>query len=338
MPKRNPGFQLCRSAALTGYADLARARGLDPLRLASEAGVPVAALSDPDLKIPTPAVAWMLEAAAERSGLQDFAIRLAETRRLSNMGAVGLIAREQPSLRKSLEVMVQYQWMQNDALLVHIEETPEIGVVRIDVIGAGQRSTRQATELAVGALCRNVRALMGERWRPEAVCFAHAAPTDLAAHRRLFGVTPMFDQDFDGIVFTRTDFDAPITSADPAMAKQIERYVDQIAARQVKSARDEVGELIVLLLPTGVCNADWVARHLGVDRRTVHRRLAAEGTSFSELMDEMRKQLAQSLMANSGRTLAAVAEHLGFSGASAFSHWFQRMHGCSPRAYRRTLL
>lgn len=337
MPNLNLTFHLCRAATLTGYADLAQAHGLDPLRLASEAGVPVAALSDPDLKIPVSAVAWMLEAAAQRSGLQDFAIRLAETRRLSNMGAVGLIAREQSNLRKSLEVMAQFQWMQSEAVSVYIEETPEIGVVRVDVITTGQRTTRQAVELAVGALCRNVRALMGERWRPEAVCFTHAAPPDLVAHRRLFGLTPLFDQDFDGVVFTRADFDAPITSADPAMARQIERYVDQIAGRQVKSARDEVGELIVLLLPTGVCNADRVARHLGVNRRTVHRRLAAEGTSFSELMDQVRMQLAQSLMANASRTLAAIAEHLGFSSASTFSHWFQRTHDCSPRAFRKIL-
>ncbi|MGC8536692.1 MAG: AraC family transcriptional regulator [Rhizomicrobium sp.] len=337
MTKRVPGFQLCRAAALTGFAELLRARGQDPLRLAAEAGLPAAALSDPDLKIPASAVAWMLEAGAERCALPDFAIRLAETRRLSNMGAVGLIAREQPSLRKSLEVMVQYQWLQNEALHAHIEETAEIGVVRLDVIGAGPHSTRQASELAVGALCRNVRALLGERWRPESVCFAHAAPGDLAPYRRLFGVSPLFDQEFDGIVFTRADFDAPIASADPAMAKEVARYVNHLAKDPAGTAREAVGELIILLLPTGVCDADRVGRHLGVDRRTVHRRLVAEGTNFSALMDEMRMQLARSLMANPRRSLAAVAEHLGFSGASAFSHWFQRTHGCSPRAFRRTL-
>ncbi|MDE2467103.1 MAG: AraC family transcriptional regulator ligand-binding domain-containing protein, partial [Alphaproteobacteria bacterium] len=234
-------------------------------------------------------------------------------------------------------VMTQYQWMQNEAIVVHIEETPDIGVVRIDVLGARHVSTQQAIGLTVGALCRNVRALMGERWRPEAVCFTYGAPADLAAYRRLFGVMPSFNQEFDGIVFTRADFDAPIGNADPGMARQIQFYVDQITLRRTKSAREDVGQLITLLLPTGRCSADLVAKHLGVDRRTVHRRLAAEGTSFSVLMDEMRKDLAQSLMANKARSLAAVAEHLGFSGASAFSHWFRRMHGSSPRSSRRMI-
>ncbi|MDE2464771.1 MAG: AraC family transcriptional regulator, partial [Alphaproteobacteria bacterium] len=237
MTKETSAFQLCRAAALTGYVELTRALGLDPLGLAAELGLPVAALSDPDLTIPVPIVALMLEVAAERSGLQDFGIRLAETRRLSNMGVVGLIAREQPSLRKSLQVMTQYQWMQNEAIVVHIEETPDIGVVRIDVVGARHVSTQQAIGLTVGALCRNVRALMGERWCPEAVCFTYGAPADLAAYRRLFGVMPLFNQEFDGIVFTRADFDAPIGNADPGMARQIQFYVDQITLRRTKSAR-----------------------------------------------------------------------------------------------------
>ena len=71
MTKRVPGFQLCRAAALTGFAELLRARGQDPLRLAAEAGVPAAALSDPDLKIPASAVAWMLETATEHCALPE---------------------------------------------------------------------------------------------------------------------------------------------------------------------------------------------------------------------------------------------------------------------------
>lgn len=327
--------RLCRSASLTGFADLARSHGLDPLKLVREAGVPASALTDPDLKIPANAVGWMLEAAAERSGVGDFAIRLAEKRRLSNLGAVGLIAREQPSLRKFLDVLARYQWMQNDALSVHIEEAGEIGVVRLELLEAGRFGTRQAIELCVGVLVRNIRLLLGERWRPDAVCFSHPAPAQLAGHRRVFGTAPLFGQDFNGIVIEKADFDAPLASADPDMARQIARYVDQLAERRAKSARDEVGELIALLLPTGTLSAARVAKHLGVDRRTVHRRLACEGTSFSRLTDETRRTLVESLMAREERSLSDIADSLGFSCASAFSHWFRRVHGASARDYRR---
>jgi hypothetical protein len=72
--------QLSRSAAVTGFAELARHLRLDPYRLADAAGVPRRALADPDLKIPAGAVGRLLELAAERARIDDFGLRLAETR------------------------------------------------------------------------------------------------------------------------------------------------------------------------------------------------------------------------------------------------------------------
>lgn len=326
---------MCRSAGLTGFADLARTLGLDPLRLAAEAKVPVSALNDPDLKIPSDAVGRMLEAAARRSGTQDFGLRLAEKRKLSNMGAVALIAREQPTLRRALEVMAHYQWMQNDALSLRTEESSDIAVARLSIAGGGRRPSRQAVELSIAVLCRNICSMLGKRWRPEAVYFRHEALAKLETYRRVLGVVPMFGQEFDGIVLPRAQLAAPVAAADPDMARQVELYIEQLAARRSKSARDEAGEMIVLLMPTGQCSAGQVARRLGVDRRTLHRRLTAEGITFSDLLDEKRRELALSLMADPSRNLGVIAEQLGFSAASAYSHWFRQHFDTSPRTHRK---
>jgi AraC-like DNA-binding protein len=327
--------RLCRSAALTGYADLARSLGLDPLRLAAAAGVPAAALTSPDLKIPSVAVGRMLEAAAKRAGAADFGLRLAETRRLSNMGALALIAREQPTLRKALQVMAQYQWLQNEAVCLTIEEAGDAAVLKVSAGKAGRGTPHQAIELSVGVLARNVRALVGERWRPELVYFQHAAPASLVTHRRVFGVKPLFDQSFDGLAFARETLDAPLTRADPEMARQIARYIEQIAAAgQAKSARDRVEELIALLLPTGTCSIKKAAQHLGVDRRTVHRRLAAQATTFSALVDDTRRRLATPLLTERNRPVQEVARSLGFSSTSAFSRWFRQRHARTARSLK----
>jgi AraC-like DNA-binding protein len=325
---------LSRSAGLTGYDTLARALGLDPLKLARKAGVPAGALLDPDLKVSTLGMGRMLEEAAAKSGAEDFGIQLAEERRLSNMGAVGLIAREQPNLRKALDVMVQYQWLHNDSISAHIEEMGDIAVARLD-FSPRARAGRQAIELSVGVLFRNIKSLLGRHWRPQSVHFLHAAPKRIDAHKRLFGVTPLFGQDFNGIVLTRRDLAASIAAADPDMARQVERYVRELAKKRARSTKDEAEELIVLLLPTGHCSASRVAKHLGIDRRTLHRHLAEEGETFSSLLDESRAELARAMMADPARTLATIAEHLGFSAASAFSHWFRRRFGTSAREQRR---
>jgi hypothetical protein len=84
-----------RSATLTNYAEVARKAGLDPHRLLSEFGLPQGSLRELELKLPADAVRRLLEASAERSGVEAFGLMMAETRRLSSLGPLGLLVREE---------------------------------------------------------------------------------------------------------------------------------------------------------------------------------------------------------------------------------------------------
>ena len=325
---------LSRSAALTGYADLARSVGLDPNRVLDTVGVSRRALVDPDLKIPANAVGRILEASARRSGIEDFGLRLAEKRRLSNLGLVGLIAREQPSVRQAIEVMGQYIWMQNDALSVVLEETGELTVLRTLIASGSGRRSRQSIELLVGTTCRTLASLLGASWRPQLVCFAHGAPSQPGVHRRVFGADVAFDQDFDGVVCARRDLDAAIPTADPAMARQVARYGEQAMRERPRQLEDRVRELVLLLLPTGRATVERVAAHLGVDRRTISRQLAVRGMSFSAILDAVRVGLATTHLDGGERSMTAIADLLGFSALSAFSRWHVQRFGENPSARR----
>ena len=91
---------MIRSASLTGFAALARLVGLDPQRLIAEVGLPAGCLQTPEMMIRARAVGQLLELAASASGAEDFGLRLAETRELSKLGAVALVAREASRARK----------------------------------------------------------------------------------------------------------------------------------------------------------------------------------------------------------------------------------------------
>jgi AraC-like DNA-binding protein len=322
---------LARSAGLTGFVELALAVGVDAYRIAGEAGVPAAALTDPDVPIAAEAINRMYDLAAERSGVDDFALRIVEGRRLSNLGAIGLVAREQPTVRKALDQLARYIWLQNDAYSVHLEETGDIAILRI---GAPAWNGRQGADLSLGVAMRVMRDLLGETWRPQEARFPHAAPAKLDVYRRVFGRTPLFDQDFLGLVINRSDLETRISSADPVMARQLERYVEQIAAGRGTTIRDKVREMIVLLLPSGGCTVERVAARLSMDRRTLHRRLAAEGATFSGLLNSTRREAAEALLSRSERSFQSVAELLGFSGLSAFAHWFRRQFASTASDYR----
>ena len=130
----------------------------------------------------------------------DFGLRLAETRRLSNLGAVGLVLREQPTLRKALEAMISYSWAQNQALTLKLEVLGDAAILRE---GTASIAGRQSDEMTLGVLTLTIRRLVGPAWRPREVHLTHSRPADVTAHRRVFGVMPLFDEEFDGLVIER---------------------------------------------------------------------------------------------------------------------------------------
>ncbi|MBV8682324.1 MAG: AraC family transcriptional regulator [Caulobacteraceae bacterium] len=320
---------LSRSASLTGFADLARSLGLDPHRLAAEQELPAASLSDPDLRVPATSVGRLLERAAALANAPDFGLRLAETRRLSNLGAVGLVLREQPTLSKALDVIVAYSWAQSEALSLSLELFGEVAVLR-DATNA-RAPFPQSTLLTLGVIVATIRRLMGQDWRPREVWLTQARPKETEAYRRVFAVEPLFSQEFDGLLIDARDLAREVVGADPVAAERALRYVTLDAGAPAKDLAASVQALIFALLPTGDCTIERVCRHLGLSRRTLHRLLAtANAPTFTQLLDETRGDLADRYIEDGRLSLTQIAERLGYNSLSAFSRW--RRHRRSKSA------
>ncbi|MFO1329953.1 MAG: AraC family transcriptional regulator ligand-binding domain-containing protein [Rubrivivax sp.] len=324
---------LVRSASLTHFAQVAADCGLDARALVVEVGLPPRCLSDPDLKVPSAAVGELLERAAQRAREPAFALRMVEQRRLSNLGPLALLVRDQPTLRSALEALVQHIHLHNEALAVRVSQEGGHVVIREELLGEGAARLHQAAELVLGVTWRVLAIFMGAQWRARRVCFVHPAPASRMVHRRVFGDRLAFGQEFNGIVCDASDLDAPNPAADPVMARYAQRLLAS-DARRVQRASDRVRLLVVMLLPHGHCRVEVVAQHLGVDRRTVARHLAAEGTSFGSLVDGVRTELLARYRQGT-RPLAEVAALLGFSAPSAFSRWHRQRFGTSARALAR---
>jgi len=325
---------LVRSAALTHFAEVASACGLDARALVAEVGLPARCLDDPDLKVPTRSISALLDLAAERGHEPAFGLRMAETRRLSNLGPLGMLVRDEATLRSALEALVRYIHVHNESMAVSVEQVSNLVVIRTELVAEGGQSVRQATEIVVAVLFRVLRVFMGAAWHPRLVCFSHPPPPTLAVHRRVLGPAVEFNHEFNGIVCNAADLDAPNPGADPVMARLTRQLVEQ-GERARTTLADRVRELVVLLLPRGHCQVEVVAQHLGFDRRTVARRLAAEGTTFSALVDSVRSDLVGRYLSEGSRPLADVAALLGFSAPSAFSRWHRQRFSVAAREQRR---
>ena len=323
-----------RAASLSNYAEVAAQVGLDANTLLRQAGIDRRALIDPDLRLPAAQVAELLERSAATSGYETFGLRMAESRRISDFGAISLLITHQPTLRDALMTVIQHRQLLNESLVVHVEEHDGLVIIREELLVGGGVAIRQSYELAIGVLFRMFRALLGARWRAESVNFTHRAPADLTVHRRMFGPILQFGSDFNGLTCASRDLDAPNPTADPALAQFAARYVQSLPGAEHRSLSDETQKAIYLLLPTGQASIGRVAASLGLNERTLQRRLLAEGGDFTRLLNEIRRELAVRYITGCDFPLARVAGLVGYSRQSSFNRWFASEFGVSPTRWR----
>jgi AraC-like DNA-binding protein len=324
---------LARSQILTGYATLARSLGLSPERLTRSVRLDPHAVDDLDARISAQAFADLLERSSEAARIEDFGLRLAESRALGILGPIGIVVHQEPDLRSALHSLARYLPFHNESLALRLEETRELAIFSLDVKTSSPGRGYQVTELSVGAFFRILCRLAGSDWKPHRVCFEHAAPRSQDAHRRFFGCRVEFEHEFNGIVFRASDLDTPLAMSDEMLAKYAHRYLDAMMVHRGATVDEKVRELVRLLLSSGNCTAGKVARGLGVDRRTMHRYLAANGETFSSVLTDVRKELAMRLLP-SHRSFSQIAEQLGFAGTPVFSRWFRQAFGCCPSQWR----
>jgi AraC-like DNA-binding protein len=323
-----------RAAALSNFVEVARQVGLDPVAALRAGGIDPRALSDPEMRLPTADVARLLERAAEDSGCPTFALRMTRSRQLANFGAISLLITHQATLREALATTVEYRNLLNESLAMSLEDHGDLVILRQELVIDPGVPARQACELAIGDIFRMCHVFLGGRWQPYGVHFTHAGPPDLSVHRSVFGASVEFGSEFNGIVFGAADLDRPNATADPALAEYARTFVDTLPKASAGSTAREVSRAIYLLLPAGRASIVQVAQGLGLNARTMQRRLAAEGEEFSALLDRGRRELAVRHLANPAYSIAQVARMLGYGQHCSFTRWFASEFGAPPARWR----
>lgn len=324
---------LVRSGVLRNYFEVAKNVGLNPQPLLRSAGLSRALIEGAESQIPFEHVLLLLEASADASNCPTFGLRMAESRNLSDLGAISLLLTHQRTLRDVLETTIRYRHLLNQALALSIETTGRTVVIREELVARG--ASRQGMELAIGVLMRTCSSVLRANWRPSSVNFTHSAPEDLQVHRRVFRCRVEFNSSFNGIVCDAASLDAHNPVADPVMAKYAEQFVSGFSSGTEDSLVNEVRRAIYLLLPTGHGTIQQVAQGLGMHVRTLQLHLGVCDTKFSNLLCKIRRELVVRYIDNSHYSIRQIGELLGYAEPNSFTRWFSHEFGMSPRDWRK---
>ena len=311
-------------------------RGIDPAPLLAQSGLSQAAVAKRE-RIKVKSVIDFLERVSRAVEDDWLGLTLAADFDLREIGMLYYVAASSERFGDALKRLDRYVRIANEALDLRIVKGYGLPCRTFLCGGAPARGPTPD-----GGLCGRALAALSPACREERSCpfrraFVHHR-SDGRKMERILGCDVSFDAYVDEISFDASVMDLPLLGYDPYLNDLMVKSCEEaIAARasNISPFRTEVENTITPLLPHGEAQAKTVAQKLSLSERTFARRLAAEGLSFGEILDQMRRDLAIRYLEENLRA-SQIAWRLGFQQPSAFSHACRRWTGKSPSEFRRS--
>lgn len=313
-----------------------REAGMDPLPLLDEAGLAPGMVADPQSRVPVRSQIQFLNLVDRALRDELLGFHLARAFEPREMGLLYYVVASSATIGEGVRRLARFSSLVHDGTQIVASFQGELRLA-LRYIGVPRRSDRHQAECWITAILELLRRLTGKRLVPLSVRFVHErqeVPRELV---RYFGVLPEFESPVDEILFDAEVESMPEVTADPFLNRLLLKFCEDALRYRPRvrgTFRAAVENAVVPDLPHGEVSADRIARRLGMSRRTFARKLAAEGLTFSELLDELRLDLARRYLADPERPISKIAWLLGYREPSAFSRAFRRWTGQSPRAAR----
>ena len=323
--------------------------GLSRLAIArlKSAGVPVAALlrragltpeviADPEERLSVRSQVALLDEAAIALKDDRLGFTLARDFDLREIGLLYYVMASSQSLGDALKRVARYSKITNEALVVGYQEGNRL-IVSLSYSGVPRHSDRHQIEFCMFGVLRICRVLAGQNVIPQHFSISHHRSGDNSEMARFVGTKVEFGADRDEFALNADARELPLIHADSYLNDLLLKYCESALADRkgdMSRLRTRVENAISSLLPHGRVRVEDVARSLGMSKRTLARRLSDEGLNFTEILQQLRRDLAVRYLDDRRLHVSKIAWLLGFHEVSAFTHAFKRWTGRTPSQIR----
>jgi AraC-like DNA-binding protein len=327
------------SAWVKGVADMFAAQGLDVPRLFDAVGLDIRLLEKPDVRFAADEVTQLWDLAVAWSGRQSLGLDRELASRYVNFDVVGYAMLSSADLRAGLESFARYLALISDAATFEVQPERRGAWLILGHMGNTLRIPRQRQEFGLLALLMACRWLTRRDVRPLAAEFIFPEPADFHPYRMAFECPLRFDQPATRMLLATADLESAIPSRSASMYALHERVMeDRLASLGNARTSYRVSEEIVRRLHEGEPRREEIAASLALTDRTLQRRLQAEKTSYQQLLDDARRELARKYLADEHYSLGQIADLLGFVDQSNFFRASKRWFAMPPGQYRQKLV
>jgi AraC-like DNA-binding protein len=316
---------------LTGYLDR---HGVDSAALLRRHGLTPDVLDDLEGRISHQTAGELWDDASRMLRDPDLGLSVGSEGPIG-LGLPAYVLQAAPTLGAAFRQLTRFYRLVSD--LGHPVMTEEGDRARLSVftIDRGQGLTWQLTETLISKLLQFGREGTGVDWDPIAVRFRQAKPDDVRALLRFFRAPITFDYPVDEIELDRALLALPVRSAEPRLARILDRYGEELLAR-LPAPNDltmAVRQIVAISLGQE-SSLPRLAERFHTSPRTLERRLARAGLSLRHLVDEMRQKMSLRYLLRPELSLGEVAFLLGFESRASFHRAFRRWTGLTPAAFR----
>lgn len=306
--------------------------GVEPSRVLGAAGVELSAFGLADNTITFAAFRRLMDEGARHTRCEHFGLLVGQAWHLSSLGLVGQLMRHAPTVGEALRSAIVHHHLNSQGGVVFLREHEAMAELGYAIYHRGTEGTGQIYDGVLASLVNFMRELCGPAWVPAEVRLARAAPADAGPYRRLFRCRVRFDSELNALRFPAEWLERPVASGDAGVLRVLERQASALAQPDLV---EKLRRSLRVLLLQRVVSGDAVADMLAMHRRTLNRRLQAQGTTFRAVLEDVRFEAACQLLGATQLALDDVAEALGYAGVSPFTRAFRRSSGTSPGQWRR---
>jgi len=317
-----------RGTALSKFPELVSSLGGDAAALLAEHSVDPEAVGDYERFISYPAVTAVLGAAAQELDCPDFGMRLARRQGIEILGPVAVIIRHSATVADAIDGITRYLHNCAPADVTELRREPRAAVFTFAITVRQLSHRDQMVEKSLGTAMSAFRLMLGDDFAPLRVTMQHRRISPPEAYRDMFGCPVEFGSELNSMHLPNHALARPIRGRDAAALSLAENHLAQV--RPDRAFADHVREMTHKLLLVNQASLVQIARALALHPRVVQRRLAESGTSFEEILDDVRRTMAWQLAAT-GMQASQIATMLGYSEQSSYARACRRWYGESPR-------
>lgn len=326
---------LTKSKHLIPFATVLRRHGESVEPLLRMANLPAACLDDPEMLVPVGATTRFRELCARKTGLHNIAITATDQLGMTDLGKLGQALLSAPTLQQSLFELGKLIGTQssNLAIEMHPQPTGHLAISHRVVSECGRGEWHRAL-YTLSWILKIVR-LADPDWSPSEIWLDTQATPERFEVIESLGSTARFGQPSTGFLVPASMLALPVAKS-PAVQNEQGVEEDQFWSTSPSKRYDvAVQQMIRSYIGDGWLSIEEASEVSNTSVRTMQRRLTAEHTTYSKVVQATRAEMAGELLVNTDGTLAEIAHELGYRHQGDFTRAFRRWAGLSPSEFRR---